>query len=683
MAEGRRRPCAAPLVLLAASVIVLHTSVVQAGYNGWTGDGPRGGTIVSLAFAADGATVLAIAQIPYTQGQDTLQRGALYRSTDQGRSWSLVGGPVAAIDVKAIATHPVDPAIAWLADSTGAVWQSNDKGRTWAAISALPLAPLRIAVDPDTPSLLYASFWNSGVPIYRSVDSGYHWGALAGGPTWSWAATAPGGKVYAGPNLMVSDGPRASWSPLPSPQAGYGYWYGVVANPHMPDTIYVFGEPGVFRSGDGGATWHGALSVSYVWDLAIDPTDPQRLYAVAGVGQQAKVFHTNDGGGSWAQSDAGAVNLRAQYSYDVYREGRGIAVDPAGSHTVLACGWGGTGVTRWEGGLEPGTRANAGLPLEPVSIAPDPNDPQRVLAGTSGLGLLESVDQCESWRPVSGLDTYSALVVAFAPSDPSVAFVAGQGGLSRSDDGAQTWTSMAYGQVCRLAIDPFDPDTIIMGICSRFVIDICDSYSLRSHDGGSTWAEFPVGCSSDAPGVVFDPRHRGRLYYPAAVSVSNDGGDTWTTISDQHLRVLAFDPTLPNRLYGFDDNGQLLASDDGGVSWSALLSLPGAATAVITDLTSTGTVFAATDQGVFMSLDHGSTWSALGSASAPRSATALAVRPGNGFTLYATPPEGGVKVFTTTATPRRHLPRATSESKSESTWQVLGMTSADQRPPSR
>lgn len=686
MVPERPRLVVAPVMLLVGLALLLPAQAAHGAYTVWTGNGPQGGTVVSMAFAANGAAVLAIVNAGTGSPSN---RGWLYRSTDQGKSWSRVGGTVAAIEAAVIATHPTDPEVAWLGDSSGTIWRSENGGETWAAVSALPIAPCQITAAPDAPDVLYASFWNSGTPIYRSDDSGRSWVALENGPRYGWAAAVPGGRVYAGPLMRVSLDRGATWSPLSQGFGGY-YDYGVVADPRTPTTVYVYGQNGVFRSDDGGTTWTDAStglsgsggpnrSVS-VWDFAIDPADSRRLYVMCDDWYPVvNVFRSTDRGASWTQFRTALLSPQGYYSPSL-QVGR-LVVDPTGSHTVLGGGWSDAGVTRWEGGLEPGARANAGLsPVTVLAIGLDPSDPRRVLAGTGALGLFESVDQGANWRAIPDVDTANVQGLAFAPSDPAVAYAGGAKGVWRSDDGGHSWTKFANFNVCELAVDPFDPDTIIIDPCRVWAIDWFAPQPLsRSRDGGRTWITLSQWAWGE--GTLFDPRRPGRVYqsragengsFGASFLRSDDWGDTWTELSTQAVLVLAFDPGQPDWLYGLTYDGQLMFSESGGTSWVPLPSLPGGATAVVSDSASMATLFAASDQGVFMSRDHGSTWTALGTASAPRSAFNLALRSGSRFTLYAAAPATGVKVLTNSPTVRRHLQR-----------EALGITPGLTAPPAR
>jgi hypothetical protein len=67
----------------------------------------------------------------------------------------------------------------------------------------------------------------------------------------------------------------------------------------MPTTLYAGAESIVFKSTDGGATWHGEVNAGLpdgkIFALAIDPITPTTLYA----GTMSGVFTSRDGGQHW------------------------------------------------------------------------------------------------------------------------------------------------------------------------------------------------------------------------------------------------------------------------------------------------------------------------------------------------------------------------------------------------
>ena len=110
--------------------------------------------------------------------------------------------------------------------------------------------------------------------------------------------------------------PRSSPSPS-SPQAVYAGTSGTLR------------PGGVFRSLDRGATWEPlrqGFSTALVEEIAVDPSDPDLLYASAG---QLGLFKSADGGASWSVLDLG-IPLGAVIDIP------SLVIDPARSSTIYA-----------------------------------------------------------------------------------------------------------------------------------------------------------------------------------------------------------------------------------------------------------------------------------------------------------------------------------------------------------
>ncbi len=127
---------------------------------------------------------------------------SIYRSTDEGRNWSLVGSVTNGGTYNARTTHlsaaPASPAYPaggdlWLSDdsaynngSGGGLWRSTDGGVNWLKLGNLRRAS-QVAFGKQDPSVstsgytLYAHAENlSGIRgVYRSTDYGANWTMLA------------------------------------------------------------------------------------------------------------------------------------------------------------------------------------------------------------------------------------------------------------------------------------------------------------------------------------------------------------------------------------------------------------------------------------------------------------------------------------------------------------------------
>ncbi|SVE01178.1 uncharacterized protein METZ01_LOCUS454032, partial [marine metagenome] len=105
----------------------------------------------------------------------------------------------------------------------------------------------------------------AGQGIMRSGD---------GGETWQRVATNQG--MYQNPVIRV-----------------------LVNHPSNPNLIYAGTDRGIFRSSDGGQNWQSKespLSRFSIWTIAIDPTNPDTMYAGTGTPSPVAMFRSTDGG---------------------------------------------------------------------------------------------------------------------------------------------------------------------------------------------------------------------------------------------------------------------------------------------------------------------------------------------------------------------------------------------------
>ncbi len=312
-----------------------------------------------------------------------------------------------------------------------------------------------------------------------------------------------------------------------------------------------------------------------------------------------------------------------------------------------------------------GLRASAlGLGLAVVAARPSPAQTRppnlisslTLFAGTTE-GLWRSPDSGTTWERVrgKGQDTLEGLgaarvVVALGPR----VYVGGEGGLYVSDDFGESWRRLPFpaGVLCVLTTRfPLIDPTLLVGTAQGL---------LRSPDGGSTVARTAVQGTpvhrlewpgptliaatgrgvlvSEDSGIRFAPPGFGlppgdvhalapsSLYAldpvlfaavgSAGVSRSADGGKTWapTALAHKAIADLAW---LGSSLYAAGEGG-VYRSEDIGRSWKALgAGLSGASVSrLLFPMAPEGDTeaFAATDQGLFRTLDGGEHWQPSGLA---------------------------------------------------------------------
>jgi photosystem II stability/assembly factor-like uncharacterized protein len=219
----------------------------------------------------------------------------------------------------------------------------------------------------------------------------------------------------------------------------------------------------------------------------------------------------------------------------------------------------------WEQPTRPDWSPGAGgLALH--SIATWPGDPSRLALGVSAVGVWLSDDAGETWRHGNAglvprympeeaqVDTLTLCVhnLRRSPLQPERLFMQFHGGVYRSDDAGESWSSIGGGLPSDfgfpMEIDPADPE-------SAFVIPLVADMDRVTPDGrvrvyetrdaGATWVARGEGLPAENAYLTvlrqaFDREGAGPdlgLYFGATsgeVFASGDAGETWS-VAARHL----------------------------------------------------------------------------------------------------------------------------------------------------
>ena len=391
-------------------------------------------------------------------------------------------------------------------------------------------------------------------------------------------------------------------------------------------------EGGVERSDDGGATWRPAsfgLGDPFVTALAIDPHDPDRVYA----GTPSGPYRSTDGGATW--QSARPVLPLAIHNLAVDSQQSGIVYAGTENGIYKSSDFG----VRWQlltHGFEP-------LPIfrfDVTALAVDPLRPRRLYIGRYGHNaqMHKSVDGGMTWFALR-----RAIVQALAvdPVHDDTVWAASAEGVQKSTDGGQHW-AVVLGVVGQsLAIDPTAPQTVYVGTSGGVE---------RTRDGGATWESASFGLpAAPVSALAPDPASAGRLLAATGGGVgiyrSGDSGGLWRA-SGRGL-VNTFAATLeiaasPEALFvGGPDYG-ILRSLDRGATWSQVLAGDSIAALVVAPANGR-TIYAARvpTQAIVRSTDGGDSWQTVSNLAVH----ALAVDGGDAETVYAAT-DGGLRKST-------------------------------------
>lgn len=225
------------------------------------------------------------------------------------------------------------------------------------------------------------------------------------------------------------------------------------------------------------------------------------------------------------------------------------------------------------------------------SMAIDPRNPQRILAGSASGGLWISEDSGTTWRANADFfPNLSVSTIVFDPVTPTTVYV-GTGeataglvgvGAFRSVDSGATWQFLAttsvdqnadWRFVNRLAVHPAQPSILLAAVTNNDFVN-------------------------------------GGIYR------STDGGGTWVKVSGVRALDVKFDPNNGANAVAGPDNGTILYSRDAGVTWQATAPLVPAGSAasraeIAFAKSQAGVVYASVDHAkgeVWRSADAGATW---------------------------------------------------------------------------
>ncbi len=635
-----RRSILALVVVAGLLQISLPPTALAAEGIAWRSEGPFLGTVVDVAFDArtPGLAYAAAAN------------GGIFRSTDSGRNWVAAGRPKTNSRIQWLELDPGTPGTLWLGvDNPGkpALWRSRDQGKTWSVVtdnysgqmSTLHPVGYRIAFAPSRP----ADIWVPSTNLhYRSRDGGKSWGdfRVEGQDAYAMAVDPKNPDVvYAGghggdkAHMSRSDDGGKSWKPV-----GAGLEPPIVAigvDPTDGDTVYAASRSGqLAKSVDRGATFQ-PLAVPLggtddIYTLRFEPGKADHLWLASEKG----LFRTTDGGASWQRSDrdSGRYLLRA------------VAFDPADTRQMLAAS-SGAGVYRSADGGASWAPSGAGLAAAWVERI-DASPASATIFVQTATGLFRR-DASGSWDEKAEPfeddgDEVELDGLLFDGKSPETIWAFDGSSAWRSSDGGRSFRALekkelstrdlikgnlASAQFRSLALDPGNSNILYAGSWSN---DDPGQAVWKSVDGGKTFkaagAGLPGGdvkrLRAAAPGVVY-------AVVDKALFRTDDGGAKWIAVggglpADTELREVGLDPAQPARLFVATEKG-LFLSNDSGVSFqkagSALADEDVESVAVAPD----GRLYAGSWRGVFTSRDAGVTWTGMSESLPHRDVRALAV----------------------------------------------------------
>lgn len=571
--------------------------------------------------------------------------------------------------ITTIQYDPINPNTIYLGAAFGGVWKSIDGGNTWTAKSdnEVSLASGSIAIDPANTNIIY---YGTGEATY-SGTSYYGRGLLKstnGGDTWtSYTSGLPSlsytSRIVIRPSrsseLLAAMGTSGLYR---STNSGVN-WFKVISGrcddiifSPSGDTAYTVGSGVGYRiSINGGETFtsSAALTLGTRNHIAICKRSPNILYFARYSSSAIQVYKSTDYGNTFNQVSIGTDFAGSQAWYDFYMHvnpfdpnyayvgsidiwrttnggtsfqnitngysGGYVHVDqhnaafhPSNSNNMMCVNDG--GVWRSTDRGTTWTNLNSSLTLTQFyRIAADPNNGDHVMGGTQDNGTQRTL----------GSLNYS---LAFGGDGGEVCFhsqnsnyILGEtqtNGVRRSTNNGSSWSGATTGLSGSGAwVGPILSHPMDAGIFYTARQQV-----FKTTDWGANWAAISSGTSGAILEMAISKLSPNIMYATSGSSIfkSTNSGTTYTNVTTglpgRTITSVNVHPDSPNVVLltcsGFG-TGHIFKSTDGAASWQNISgNLPDspANDVLILPYSNTTLYLIATDVGVFVTENWGSSW---------------------------------------------------------------------------
>lgn len=477
-----------------------------------------------------------------------------------------------------VVIHPQNENIWYVAVGSGGVWKTTNSGTTFEPVfdGQKSYSIGCVAIDPVNPHTVWVGTGENvggrhvgyGDGIYKSEDDGASWTNMglkesqhiskiivhpensdivwvaAQGPLWSKGGerglykTTDGGKTW---KKTLGDDEWTGVTDIALDPRNPDRLYAATWQRHRNVANYLGGGPGtaIYRSEDGGESWtklEKGLPTSNMGKigLAISPQKPDVIYAAIELDRRTGgVFKSTDRGASWTkQSDAVSGATGPHYYQELYASPHQFDRLYLVSNNMMIS--------------ENGGKTFKDMPEKNKhgdnhAIAFKANSPDYLLVGSDG-GLYESHDLAENWRFISNLPVTQFYKLALDDAKPFYHIIGGtqdngtQRGPSQTLNSTgitnEDWNLVLWADGHQPAVEPGNPNIVYAEAQEGFMfrVDIATGERVSIQPQPAEGEGFER-FNWDSP-ILVSPHSPTRLYFAShRLWKSNNRGDSWTAIS--------------------------------------------------------------------------------------------------------------------------------------------------------
>jgi len=556
-------------------------------------------------------------------GHNNFAGGGIYKSTDGGASWQMIGLQLT-VSIGRIIVDPFNPLRVYAAavgsyfgpNPDRGVYKSENGGMNWSKILFLndSTGAIDIALDPTNSNNVYAAMWqrtrypNGGAlygmwsGIYKSVNAGANWTALGAANGLPNSSSTNVGRIgisisKSNPNILYAlftNGSTYSgffkttnaglnWTnanpgnQLQSGFSTFSWYFGQVrVHPENPNTVYVL-DFSLMKTTNGGTNWSDILPFSVHVDnhaLAFKPGNPEYFI----LGNDGGIYHSSNGGTSYTFVE----ELPVTQFYEI-----GI----------------------------------------------DKTNPQRLFGGTQDNGTNRTTTgNLNDWDVIYGGDGFYVIV---DPTNPNVIYAESQNGaLGKSTNGGISFTSATSGISSSEKKNWSTP--VVMDPNNNNILYYGTNKVYRTTNAAASWrAVSPDLTNGNQPRlgtvttIAVAPTNSNVIIAgtdDANVWITTNNGTNWTKVSSslpyRWVTRVAFDNSNDNIAYvtynGLkwkDPQPHVFRTSDKGQNWSDISgNLPDApVNAFAVDPLRPHVLLVGSDVGCYYSTNTGQSWQFLGS----------------------------------------------------------------------